>query len=144
MGRNKGQALLHKGRRNLRGIVNQIALCIYSGSKSYPERKINIHPHIGWFFIFGHSPNNTGDAQVRFRLACQPCNHYLLPINGLIFAGFPSRGRLSNKFCLCYSSIFQKIYFFKFYFVICSSVNLYRTTRLSRGFRYTIRTVSPW
>ena len=31
------------------------------------------HPHSGWFFIFGHSPNNTGCAQVRFLLACQPC-----------------------------------------------------------------------
>ena len=27
---------------------------------------INIHPHSGWYFIFGHSPNTTGGAQVRF------------------------------------------------------------------------------
>ena len=52
------------------------------------ELRINIHPHSGWFFIFGHSPNTTGNAQVRFLLACQPYNFYLLPING-------SRG--SNK-----------------------------------------------
>ena len=43
---------------------------------------IKIHPHSGWYFLFGHSPNNTGCAQVRFLLACQPCNCYLLPING--------------------------------------------------------------
>ncbi|MBQ5765225.1 MAG: hypothetical protein IIW03_03670, partial [Clostridia bacterium] len=30
--------------------------------------KINIHPHSGWFFIFGHSPNVTGYAQVRLRI----------------------------------------------------------------------------
>ena len=34
--------------------------------------KINIHPHSGWFFFFGHSPNTTGNAQVRLFLACQP------------------------------------------------------------------------
>ena len=34
------------------------------------------------YFIFGHSPNTTGCAQVRFLLACQPCNCYLLPIIG--------------------------------------------------------------
>ena len=44
--------------------------------------KINIHPRSGWYFIFGHSPKTTGGAQVRFSLACQPCNCYLLPVNG--------------------------------------------------------------
>lgn len=24
-----------------------------------------IHPHSGWFFLFGHSPNTTSYAQVR-------------------------------------------------------------------------------
>ena len=33
---------------------------------------ITIHPHSGWFFCFGHSPNVKGSAQVRFLLACQP------------------------------------------------------------------------
>ena len=27
--------------------------------------KIIIHPHSGWYFSFGHSPNTTGYAQVR-------------------------------------------------------------------------------
>ena len=43
---------------------------------------INIPPHSGGYFCFGHSPNSTGGAQVRFLLACQPCNSYLLPVNG--------------------------------------------------------------
>ena len=34
------------------------------------------------YFSFGHSPNNTGCAQVRFLLACRPCNYYLLAVNG--------------------------------------------------------------
>ena len=46
--------------------------------KSFQNRKINIHPHSGWYFIFGHSPNTTGNAQVRLLLACQPRNRYLL------------------------------------------------------------------
>ena len=29
---------------------------------------INIQPHSGWYFIFGHSPNTTGNAQVRLFL----------------------------------------------------------------------------
>ena len=33
----------------------------------------------GGYFIFGHSPNTTGCAQVRFLL---PCHYYLLPVNG--------------------------------------------------------------
>ena len=49
----------------------------------FPFNKIKIHPHSGWYFSFGHSPNNTGCAQVRFLLACQPCKEYLLPVNGL-------------------------------------------------------------
>ena len=43
---------------------------------------INIHPHSGWFFIFGHSPYVIGGVQVRLLLACQPCIDYLPPING--------------------------------------------------------------
>ena len=34
--------------------------------------EINIHPHSGWFFLFGHSPNIIGSAQVCILLACQP------------------------------------------------------------------------
>ena len=44
---------------------------------------IIIHPHSGWYFSFGHSPNTTGCAQVRYELACQPRTNYWLPINGL-------------------------------------------------------------
>ena len=44
--------------------------------------KINIPPHSGGYFSFGHSPNHTGSAQGRFMLACQPCADYLLPVNG--------------------------------------------------------------
>ena len=44
--------------------------------------RINIHPHSGWFFIFGHSPYVIGGVQVRLLLACQPCTDYLPPING--------------------------------------------------------------
>lgn len=33
---------------------------------------INIPPQSGGYFRFGHSPNTTGNAQVRFLLACQP------------------------------------------------------------------------
>ncbi len=29
------------------------------------EMTIIIHPHSGWFFLFGHSPNTTSYAQVR-------------------------------------------------------------------------------
>ena len=44
---------------------------------------INIPPsHSGGYFSFGHSPNHTGCAQVRFILACQPCTNCLLPVNG--------------------------------------------------------------
>ena len=51
---------------------------------------INKYPPVkrGGISVSGKTLNVTGDAQVRFRLACQPCNFYLLPING-------SRG--SNK-----------------------------------------------
>ncbi|MBQ9783257.1 MAG: hypothetical protein IJW44_01920, partial [Clostridia bacterium] len=40
-------------------------------------------PVIRGDFIFGHSPNTPGCAQVRFRLVSQPCNCYLPPVNGL-------------------------------------------------------------
>ena len=39
---------------------------IDSDTKKYLRTLINIHPHSGWYFIFGHSPNTTGGAQVRF------------------------------------------------------------------------------
>ena len=45
-------------------------------------------PYNGGYFIFGHSPNTTGCAQVRFGLACQPCKEYLLPVNGLLPKAF--------------------------------------------------------
>ena len=37
-----------------------------------PHTTINIPPQSGGYFRFGHSPNTTGNAQVRFLLACQP------------------------------------------------------------------------
>ena len=40
----------------------------------------------------GKTLNVTGYAQVRFRLACQPYNHYLPPVNGLR-ESLPPRGR---------------------------------------------------
>ena len=43
------------------------------------RKKIKIPP--GGYFSFGHSPNNTGCAQVRCILACQPCNYSLPPVN---------------------------------------------------------------
>ena len=43
---------------------------------------IIIPPYNGGYFIIGHSPNTTGNAQVRLLLACQPCICYLLPVNG--------------------------------------------------------------
>ena len=36
------------------------------------QAQIMIPPQSGGYFSFGHSPNITGDAQVRFELACQP------------------------------------------------------------------------
>ena len=30
---------------------------------------IKIHPHSGWYFLFGHSPNTTGKPQVASLLA---------------------------------------------------------------------------
>ena len=49
----------------------------------------------------------TGCAQVRFLLACQPCNCYLLPINGLSFYRLPLEGKLSSTArlmrCLLYN-----------------------------------------
>ena len=45
-------------------------------------KTINIPPYNGGYFSFGQSPKDTGGAQVRFLLACQPCNCYLLPVNG--------------------------------------------------------------
>ena len=50
------------------------------------KSKIKIHPYCGWYFIFGHIPNNTGNAQVRRVLACQPCICYRLPVNGRIYS----------------------------------------------------------
>ena len=44
-------------------------------ANKYPPRKRGD-------FSFGYSPNTTDCAQVRFLLACQPCNCYLLPVNG--------------------------------------------------------------
>ena len=35
-------------------------------------QQINIPPQSGGYFRFRHSPNTTGNAQVRFLLACQP------------------------------------------------------------------------
>ena len=55
--------------------------------------QINIPPHSGGYFSFGRSPNTTGCAQVRFRLACQPCNIYLPPINGFRDVSSPPSGR---------------------------------------------------
>ena len=49
----------------------------------------------GGDFSFGHSPNNTGCAQVRLLLACQPRNCYLLPVNGL--RKKPSSGRKGDR-----------------------------------------------
>ena len=37
----------------------------------------------GGISFSGKTLNVTGDAQVRFGLACQPRNCYLLPVNGL-------------------------------------------------------------
>ena len=55
---------------------NSFALVFLNLFFFFPEfsqiRRINIHPHSGWFFIFGHSPNITSHAQVRSLLACQP------------------------------------------------------------------------
>ena len=59
-----------------------------AASKNLRQRRnshtphINIHPHSGWHSSFGHSPNNTGCAQVLFLLVCPPCNCYLLSVNG--------------------------------------------------------------
>ena len=39
-------------------------------------------PQTGGISFSGKTLNVTGHAQVRFRLACQPCNCYLLPVNG--------------------------------------------------------------
>ena len=36
----------------------------------------------GGISVSGKNLNVTGYAQVRFRLACQPCIDYLLPVNG--------------------------------------------------------------
>ena len=36
-------------------------------------------------FHLRHSPNDIDCAQVRLRLACQPCNYYWLPVNGLLY-----------------------------------------------------------
>ena len=41
-----------------------------------------VHHSGGGYFSFGHSPNHTGWAQVRFILACQPFTNYLLPVSG--------------------------------------------------------------
>ena len=43
-----------------------------------------VHIKNGGYLSFGPSPNNTGYAQVRFILAWQPCNCYLLLINGSV------------------------------------------------------------
>ena len=46
------------------------------------ENQINIHPHSGWYFRFGHSPYTVSGAQVRFLRTCQSCVLYRLPVNG--------------------------------------------------------------
>ena len=67
--------------------------------------KINIHRHSRWFFLFGHSPNATGNAQVHRLLACQPCTDYLLPVNGsrgsnkLNWSSFLSRSNWLAMYC---------------------------------------------
>ena len=45
----------------------------------------------------GKTLNVTGYAQVRFRLACQQCICYLLPVNGLIC--LPASLREGGGFC---------------------------------------------
>jgi len=68
---------------NVRKLLAQISTPLRSAQNDAGVGyTIKIHPHSGWYFSFGHSPNTTGCAQVRLLLACQPCNDYLLPVNG--------------------------------------------------------------
>ena len=62
--------------------------------------QINIPPHSGGYFSFGHSPNITGCAQVRFLLACQPCISYLPPVNGFYSCGSPISCAFSHPISL--------------------------------------------
>ena len=78
-----------------------------SAGGNTPQRII-IPPYNGWYFSFGHSPNTTGYAQVRLLLTCQPCNCYLLPVNGLSLKAFlreeggpRSGGRSLRDFIIC-------------------------------------------
>ena len=57
----------------------------YGSSRGLPSF-FNKNPPVkrGGIAFSGIALTVTGDAGVRFRLACQPCNCYLLPVNGLI------------------------------------------------------------
>ena len=62
--------------------------------KSYHSDQINIPRKTG-DFSFGHSPDTTGCAQVRFLLAVQPCNCYIIHLYFVCFfssatTSFPS------------------------------------------------------
>ena len=93
---------------------------------------------------------------MRFRLACQPCIDYLLPVNGFttsssfktcfLFAYYWFSYYIMLQSCKQLLLFLRIVFYFdwqvflihiirSFYF---SPVNLYWTTRLSRGFRYTI------
>ena len=117
------------------------------------------------FSFSGIALNNTGNAQVRFRLACQPCNCYLLPINGFSLCSLPLEGKLSS---ICETDeVFinasdnldfpplpsfalrnppspqgegflpKTLFKNRQYFFSVHRLSLFWTTRLSRGFRYT-------
>ena len=74
------EQLAHNVRTNRKNNVGEDIILPLCFNTNQPQ--INIPPYNGGYFSFGHSPNITGCAQVRFRLACQPRNCYLLPING--------------------------------------------------------------
>ena len=73
-----------------RGIYRYFAM-FFTGKKSKSEppsyhlaisKGINIPRVAGGISASGIALPITGEAQVRFKLACQPCKEYLLPVGG--------------------------------------------------------------
>ena len=59
--------------------------------------KINIHPHSGWFFIFGQSPNITGNAQVRLFIGLPATQLLLVTHKWVIFSQASPRGEAPSQ-----------------------------------------------
>lgn len=56
----------------LSGEINAATITKILSGLTRNNDEINIHPHSGWYFIFGHSPNTTSLRTSAHKNACQP------------------------------------------------------------------------